>query len=532
MAYPYRKLIKPPLGSRPYKGHRLSRGLVGFWLMNEGSGNKVFDLSGNRNHGTLIGTAPSWSPGNFGTSVYLPGTDEYINCGPSANAVDSQPGLTVIAWVQTTQASSGREFIVSKYGGVGDDVFELEWDTGEDIKIFVRNAAQDYAVGEYVGTFLTDGLWHQLVGTYDGANVRVYVDSVVGGTVGSLTGLTGSNATSNLTLGAVRDGAGYFFDGIIDHVMIYNRALSASEIALLYREPFCMFKDPAEIALLGGYQSVGGEEFIRTFEDGIGILDTMGRTQVQLRTIADGIGTLDDAGRTQVQLRAVADSLGIIDALWKGETRIFADVLEITDAVTRSQVLARTITDDVGLVDGVDRLMTYARILAETLGLSDALWKADAKIVSDDIGISDSVARIQAQARIIADAMGITDDVTRLQVQLRTIADTLDLTDLMTPGQVITFAEAMGISDSITRTQVQIRTVADSLGITDDLTRIAAYVFTQTDDIGIADAMIRVAVKLRTISDDIGMTDARDVSHIVAGLFKAAWAFMILRQEQ
>jgi len=519
-------VLKPTRGLRLNKSHPLARGLVGCWLMNEGSGNKVFDLSGNRKTGSLVADT-HFVPGKFGPALSFDG-DDSVDCGNMG--ITSYP-LTILAWGKADAITAGhclagfvdasaenQQLRIDFIHGIPDRA-RIFWYSGSPVDIYSQST-------------LSTGIWYQLVGVFvSDTEKHLYLNGVLEKT--ETTSYTIPTGLNKLGIGRALDNTpSGGFNGIIDHVMIYNRILSSSEIALLYREPFCMFKDPAEIALLGGYQSVGGEEFIRTFEDGIGILDTMGRTQVQLRTIADGIGTLDDAGRTQVQLRAVADSLGIIDALWKGETRIFADVLEITDAVTRSQVLARTITDDVGLVDGVDRLMTYARILAETLGLSDALWKADAKIVSDDIGISDSVARIQAQARIIADAMGITDDVTRLQVQLRTIADTLDLTDLMTPGQVITFAEAMGISDSITRTQVQIRTVADSLGITDDLTRIAAYVFTQTDDIGIADAMIRVAVKLRTISDDIGMTDARDVSHIVAGLFKAAWAFMILRQEQ
>ena len=182
--------------------------------------------------------------------------------------------------------------------------------------------------------------------------------------------------------------------------------------------------------------------------------------------------------------------------------------------------------------DGVVRLMTYARTLAETLGITDAITSLIdfPRTFSDTIGITDDVTATAAYARIVADAMGIVDDVTRTQIQLRVISDALGITDAMTPGQQVTFADAMGITDAITRTQVQVRDFADSLGITDDLTRIAAYIFTQSDDVGIADAMLRVAIALRTIDDDIGMTDARSVSHVVAGSVKAAWAFMIIRQ--
>ena len=53
------KTLKPPLGARLIPGHPLANGLVGCWLMNEGSGNKVYDLSGNGNSGTLT-NGPEW----------------------------------------------------------------------------------------------------------------------------------------------------------------------------------------------------------------------------------------------------------------------------------------------------------------------------------------------------------------------------------------------------------------------------------------------------------------------------------------
>ena len=90
--------LKPTRGICLNRSHPLSRGLVGLWLFNEGSGNKVFDLSGNGNTGTLQGTTPSWTSGKYGSAVLLPGTDEYINCGSKA-IFDNIPVKTVVIWV-------------------------------------------------------------------------------------------------------------------------------------------------------------------------------------------------------------------------------------------------------------------------------------------------------------------------------------------------------------------------------------------------------------------------------------------------
>ena len=55
---------KPILGRGINWGDPLARGLVGYWLMNEGVGNKVYDLSGNGRTGTISGAL--WTAGKFG----------------------------------------------------------------------------------------------------------------------------------------------------------------------------------------------------------------------------------------------------------------------------------------------------------------------------------------------------------------------------------------------------------------------------------------------------------------------------------
>ena len=58
-------ILKPRPFRKPVKGHWATKGLVCFPLMNEGSGDKVFDLSGNGNTGTL-GAGTTWVSGKFG----------------------------------------------------------------------------------------------------------------------------------------------------------------------------------------------------------------------------------------------------------------------------------------------------------------------------------------------------------------------------------------------------------------------------------------------------------------------------------
>ena len=90
------------------------------------------------------------------------------------------------------------------------------------------------------GVPVADGKWHHVVGTFDGSEQRIYLD---GQPVGKPTRWKGAPArnTFDLSIGLARstpdEGAGFgkaSFDGLIDEAMVFNRALSATEIAALY----------------------------------------------------------------------------------------------------------------------------------------------------------------------------------------------------------------------------------------------------------------------------------------------------------
>ena len=234
MIFPHKRLIKPRLGVRINNGHLLAKGLVGCWIMNEGAGNTVADLSGNRNTGTLVGDT-HFVPGKFGPCLDFEGDGDYVTLGLGFNLIANQPGLPVSAWVKpnTTPPAASIDFVTKR----SSTVFLLCWATNQNVAFEVYNASTESAIGYY-----TDGIadtnWHHVVGVYNGTNVKVYVDTIAGGTVGNLTGntrtVTGTTRISGPTTAS--------FNGSIDDVMIYDRALSASEIAQLYREPFGMFE--------------------------------------------------------------------------------------------------------------------------------------------------------------------------------------------------------------------------------------------------------------------------------------------------
>jgi hypothetical protein len=126
--------------------------------------------------------------------------------------------------------------------------------------LYADNAVINFYVSDYgnraTKSFAADNQWHHVVGTYDGSNVRVYVDGVEG-TPFSYSGSI-SNAVHSFEIGRGASDA-YNFSGALDDVRLYNAALTYSEVlgllgslsglgTDLYEDMKIDFKDYALIA--------------------------------------------------------------------------------------------------------------------------------------------------------------------------------------------------------------------------------------------------------------------------------------------
>lgn len=212
----------------------LTRGLVGFWGMfpYESGGQVVHDLSGNGHHGIFgAGAAsPSWVSGPYGSALSFDGGD-YINIGtPNWDF----PNLTIIAHALTTTAADDQAILGSLSGDntllwrhrFGQTRPQIGYGNGVDT---------DYA-GD--ATFNpTANVWVTMAWTKSGGNFVFYVDGAVNDT--DLENDLNAIPTIDMYLGAFNSGGSPANEwvGLIDYIRIYDRALTASEIALLYREP-------------------------------------------------------------------------------------------------------------------------------------------------------------------------------------------------------------------------------------------------------------------------------------------------------
>ena len=113
----------------------------------------------------------------------------------------------------------------------------------------------DYAGGDdYImlaGNIVIEvGTWHYVSVTWDGNVVKLFVDGQLD-TEAEYIGHLQQGQTNNVYIGKSETSADLRFDGLIDEVSIYNRALTAVEVSSLYTTPYAMFTRPTAAAFFG-----------------------------------------------------------------------------------------------------------------------------------------------------------------------------------------------------------------------------------------------------------------------------------------
>jgi hypothetical protein len=198
----------------------------------------VTDKSVSGNNGTLGSMSQSTSPiaGVIGQGLKFDGVNDYVHIG---DKLDPLTNISISAWFneRVGVANNTLKSIVVKsdHNAVASaDAYSLNFKgAANTLRYSVSNGT---SFGNCDTTFdrnSKQGTWHHVVGVYNGASVTAYIDNVQSPCNISLTGSVLNNSKF-LAIGSDSNEGNYFFDGSIDEVRVYNRALSASEAAELY----------------------------------------------------------------------------------------------------------------------------------------------------------------------------------------------------------------------------------------------------------------------------------------------------------
>ena len=200
-----------------------------YWKFDEGEGSIAYDSMDN-NHGTIYGA--TWTTGQINGALSFDGMDDYVDMADTVKSY-LETDYTILAWIKTNTVSSNNAIAAYRHTvDVYPLIFQLSQNNA-DIYFTVRDNSLNTAQAVYPDVFTTN-TWYHVAGVRKSDIVNIYVN-IIGGIEDTAT--LGAINSNNLKIGALQFGGNppsNYFDGTIDEVRIYNRALSTEEIRNMY----------------------------------------------------------------------------------------------------------------------------------------------------------------------------------------------------------------------------------------------------------------------------------------------------------
>lgn len=212
---------------------------VSYWRFDEGNGTKASDSAGS-NDGTIYG--PNWVLAKVGSALEFDGVDDYVDCGDS-NGLKLIDNFTICAWVNLNTDATEQDVFISNHWYPSHDYCYGFWFSVEEpdwkVRFFLSNgfyAPPGGSIYSDDGGY-NDGKWHYLCAKRDSGTSYMYVDGIQQANTTTLT--HSYNENSHLLVGKSSTykygNDPKYFEGKIDEVAIYNRALTVAEICQHYQ---------------------------------------------------------------------------------------------------------------------------------------------------------------------------------------------------------------------------------------------------------------------------------------------------------
>jgi len=192
------------------------------------------DDSGNGYNGTASNV--TYAAGKFDKAAVFNGSSSFLDTNYTLPALST---YSISAWFKTS-ATNSQQFVLADFNSVGSGFsvrFTLGFTAGNKWYFSLGNGTQNWSDYTINALPYRDGNWHNIVTVWNGTSVKLYAN----GNTTPIVDLTSSFAagtagTNSLVMGRAGDYSGNYWNGSIDQVRIFDRALSSGEAAQLYNE--------------------------------------------------------------------------------------------------------------------------------------------------------------------------------------------------------------------------------------------------------------------------------------------------------
>ena len=210
----------------------LNDGPIAYWSFDEGEGDIAHDYSGNNNDGTIHGA--TWTDGVSGSALDFDGMSAYVDCG-NFQVLAGSAELTMCLWMYPRvfpDPPGDNDGIFMQFDDY-DHQYGIRFDgSGDRLAGYVEDAGIACCALVFYSE-LTENTWYHVVYTFSGSCSTLYLDAELRHTRPNCEVSALPDLNNNLVIGSMLAGSSQVFNGIIDEVRIYDRALSQDEIQQL-----------------------------------------------------------------------------------------------------------------------------------------------------------------------------------------------------------------------------------------------------------------------------------------------------------
>jgi hypothetical protein len=440
--------IKPtPSLSVIDRNHPLARGLLAWWVFNEGGGARVFDYS-RKYHGTLTGMDPAtdWVRGPRGSALDFDGTDDRIEA--SSNLIQPTTSMSIALWVRVTSFAAQNYVMAKGLNSTTWQTYRLRVETSGRFNFSIQNDSLNQFPAWEIPVTLSVNTWyhvvfclHKMTGT--SGDVTGFLNGIqrtltysANGYNSSFSGLKYSQAAvgGSTRIGSGHNGTGVYnpLIGRVDDARLWQRGLTPSEVKSMYDRPFelILFRRPLS------FVPSAGTLFFQTLTEGLSQRDTM--------NLSGGKVTRDGAK--------------IPDALTRSIATPYEEIQEVLSTLINTANITQLNAQD--LISSIQSQINTSQL--DVLGLPEALTKAVTTAKTETFSIRDSVVklagivqlitflasdRLALQASLVPSEQLRSDDSMRLDPS-KTPADGMDVSDLKALDSSKSLSDDVGAFDS------------------------------------------------------------------------------------
>jgi len=513
---------KPPRGAVLDVTHPLARGLVGCWLLNEGTGNKAWDFSLNQNSGTICGCYWTADGLRFEEKGY------YVDCGNSEVFQFPEEFAYVVLFKWDGNYADSNYKTLIGHRKVAGSVVTLLSVYGPDsrLRCDIYNDGRTNNLSMNGPTIQANEITLAVLNVKADTTTELWggLEKSTGNVDGPFTDFDKPLCIGRHTYSSSQDFSGWIFEALV-----YNRALTEDEICWLYQEPYAMFLTPITRTIVWmapsessawwtfglpvqadserywswglpyPYQAQAEGSITKISSDTEVISESVLRYGGMSRLVAEVEAIVEDVVRVAGMNKIASEVVSLIDSVVRSlkSSRVVNEVVSLIESTVRSLKSHRIANETVRLVESTLKVFRIYKVAQSMISLSENIVRKMGAVrvaVSETVSIAEDLIRKLSSIRVASEVQGIVESTLRSLKSMRVVVEQIKVVEGTLKRLVSTriASEAISILDYVIKLKWFSRIASETLAIQEGVLRLGGMVKVGlTETLGIIESTLK-----------------------------------------